>query len=68
LRLGFHAWDYFSFDLDVTYDKSTMSGNMMNVHGSDGEDEKCKIWLGDNRIQNISFVSLHESCDVAYSL
>jgi len=31
----------------MTCDKSTMSGNMRNVHGSDGEDEKCKRWLGD---------------------
>jgi hypothetical protein len=31
----------------MTYDKSTMSGKMMNVHGSDGKMTRCERWLGE---------------------
>jgi hypothetical protein len=35
-----------SMNLAMTYDKSTMSGNMINVHGSDGEMTGIERWLG----------------------
>jgi hypothetical protein len=38
----------------MTYDKSTMRENMMNVHGSDG-DEKCKRWLRDYYDSNFHY-------------
>jgi hypothetical protein len=30
----------------MTYDKSTMKGNMMNMHGNDGKMTRCERWLG----------------------
>jgi hypothetical protein len=38
MRLSY--MELLNMDLAMTYDKSTMSGNIKNVHGSDEEDDK----------------------------
>jgi hypothetical protein len=40
LKMRLSYMGLLSMDLAMTYDKSTMNGNMINVHGSDGEDDR----------------------------